>query len=69
MEPVSEQGLLLRLMNDLFNEPLSLKDLKGFPGVVTRTASLQDEGSEVHCKVQMLEAGAMYMHHIVGGLQ
>jgi len=39
VEPVSEQGLLLRLMNDLFTE----------------MTTLQNEGSEVHCKVQMLE--------------
>ncbi|CAE7448035.1 unc-104 [Symbiodinium sp. CCMP2592] len=39
VEPVSEQGLLLRLMNDLFAE----------------MADLQSQGSEVHCKVQMLE--------------
>ncbi|CAK9013368.1 unnamed protein product [Durusdinium trenchii] len=39
VEPVSKQGLLLRLMNDLFSE----------------MTALQDEGLEVHCKVQMLE--------------
>lgn len=39
VEPVSEQGLLLRLMNDLFTE----------------MNRLESEGSEVHCKVQMLE--------------
>eukprot|EP00439_Symbiodinium_sp_Y106_P062254 s2597_g9.t1 len=53
VEPVSEQGLLLRLMNDLFAEsPASRAHVRIS---LVQMADLQSQGSEVHCKVQMLE--------------
>ncbi|CAE6928635.1 unc-104 [Symbiodinium sp. CCMP2456] len=53
VEPVSEQGLLLRLMNDLFAEsPACRAHLRI---LLVQMADLQSQGSEVHCKVQMLE--------------
>eukprot|EP00931_Biecheleriopsis_adriatica_P073829 TRINITY_DN48042_c0_g1_i1.p1 TRINITY_DN48042_c0_g1~~TRINITY_DN48042_c0_g1_i1.p1 ORF type:complete len:1119 (+),score=211.71 TRINITY_DN48042_c0_g1_i1:151-3507(+) len=49
VQPVEEQGLLLRLMHDLFDE----------------MAAQQQQGSEVHCKVQMLEVYNEKIHDLL----
>ena len=79
---MSEQGLLLRLMNDLFAESpacraheriLLVQFREALPYTIgsvfvsgvaraphVRMADLQSQGSEVHCKVQMLEARLLW---------